>query len=112
MSHGLFLNDRFLGHVHNLLWLGTMYPHARFWMEWNPGYLLHSLAFFKCQRGALELNKAWKMFLYHDAEERRIKKELDTATKPEKIVDVPQEPIVKKQTVAQWVDSPVEVGAN
>ncbi len=37
------------------------YPDPAFWLDLHLGYLLNSFAFFKTERGAIELDQAWCM---------------------------------------------------
>jgi hypothetical protein len=48
--------------VKNLNHLLAKYPDEAFWTGLNPGYTMHSLAFFKTPRGADELETAWRYY--------------------------------------------------
>ena len=66
--------------VKNLNHLIKRYPDEGFWSTINVGYKMHSLAFFKTERGADELEIAW---LYYKLTGKN--KVLDNSTKLETI---------------------------
>ncbi len=82
-----------------------LYPEPDFWLNFHPGYQVHSLAFFKTDRGAEELRIAHNMYLFEQAQ----KKELDNRRKSsnmEVVESVGEDAAVpKKLGQLDWIDS-------
>lgn len=78
----------------------TQYDDPQFWLTLKLGYQLHSFAFFKGERGSLELETAWRQF--------KSQKALDTESKSDNLalskeIEAPaQKPV---ETPANWADS-------
>lgn len=80
------------------------YDDAGFWLNLKPGYMLHSFAFFKTERGATEIEQAWRLYKM----DKEVNKTLDTENKPDSInLNNPQivAPLPAKKTALNWADS-------
>jgi hypothetical protein len=76
------------------------YDDAEFWLTLYPGYTLHSFAFFKTERGMMELEKWWR--------EYKQQKRLDSIPKTNNMgladsISVPPQPPAESPVV--WADS-------
>lgn len=78
------------------------YPEPQFWMDLHLGYQLHSLAFFKTERGAAELDQAYRLFQYDQAQKRELESRAKSLT-----VDVnePVQPLPKKPSPVEWASA-------
>lgn len=76
------------------------YDDPVFWLTWKPGYLLHSFAFFKTERGSMEIEQAWRQF--------KSQKALDTIAKSDNLMlskEISAPAQAPTENAASWADS-------
>lgn len=79
------------------------YPDLEFWVRLNLGYKIHSFAFFKTERGILELKSQYTSFKAMKSERNVLDNSPKLVNTDELVTQGVLEGIEKKETALDWL---------